>query len=309
MSDKFEVINGSKYFFISKKEKFYALENLNFLWEEGSDIGVVGETGSGKSTLGKVLMGLLPLDEGEVLFNGKNIKNFNGSEMKNFRKKVQMVHQNPTSSLNPLHKVKKILTEPLIIHKINKNNWEGLIENVLQNVKLLRENLNVYPKELSGGQRQRVLIGRSLILNPEFLILDEPLSALDLSIQAEIINLLKGLKDNFKISYLLISHDLDVVSFLCRKIYVFYRGKILEVAEKDELLQNPIHPYTKYLISAKLPKNPKEKKLFSFEEEKFEYGKGCVFINQCKEGFEKCHLEPTLIEIEKNHFVACHRGF
>lgn len=305
--EKFEIAKGSKFFLVNKKEKFYALKDINFLWEEGVDVGVVGETGSGKSTLGKVLIGLLPLDEGNVLFNGKSISKLKKYEEKEFRKKVQMVFQNPTASLNPLHKVKEILKEPLKIHKVKKENWQKEIDSVLDKVKLLKENLEAYPKELSGGQRQRVLIGRSLILNPKFLILDEPLSALDLSIQAEIINLLKELKKDLKISYLLISHDLDVVSFLCDYIYVFYRGNILEKGKKELILKNPLHPYTKYLLDAKLPKNPKERKIFSFEEEKEIEVDGCVFLNQCKESFEKCKEKLELKEIEKEHFVSCHK--
>lgn len=302
---KLEVLKGSKFFLLPKKEKFFALKDVDFCWEEGKDIGVVGETGSGKSTLGKVLIGIFSLEEGSVLFNGKDIKDFEKNEKKHFRKKVQMVFQNPSSSLNPLHKVKNILKEPLIIHKIEKKRWDFLIEDVLKKVKLSKEILEAYPRQLSGGQRQRVLIARSLILDPEFLILDEPLSALDLSIQAEIINLLKELKKDLKISYLLISHDLDVVSFLCNYIYVFYRGYVLEKGEKDNILRNPLHPYTKYLLEAKLPRNPKEKKIFSLEETEEEFKKGCIFLNNCKEKFEKCMEEPELQEVVKEHFVRC----
>lgn len=303
--DKLEVLKGTKFFILPKKEKFYALKEVDFSWEEGKDIGVVGETGSGKSTLGKVLIGILPLEEGSVLFNKKDINYFEKNEKKDFRKRVQMVFQNPSSSLNPLHKVKNILKEPLIIHKIEKRKWDFLLDDVLKKVKLSKEILEAYPRQLSGGQRQRVLIARSLILEPEFLILDEPLSALDLSIQAEIINLLKELKKDLKISYLLISHDLDVVSFLCNYIYVLYRGYVLEKGERDTILKNPLHPYTKYLLQAKLPRNPEEKKIFSLEETEEEFKKGCVFINSCKEKFEKCKKEPELQEVEKEHFVRC----
>jgi len=305
--NKFEVLKASKFFLINKKEKYYALKDIDFFWEEGVDVGIVGETGSGKSTLGKVLIGILPLDKGSVFFNGKNIKEFSKSEEKQFRKMVQMVFQNPTASLNPLHKVKEILKEPLKIHKIKKSDWDKKIYLILEKVKLLKENLESFPNELSGGQRQRVLIARSLILEPEFLILDEPLSALDLSIQAEIINLLKELKNGLKISYLLISHDLDVVSFLCDYVYVFYRGYILEKGEKEKILKNPLHPYTKYLLDSRPPKNPRERKVFSFEEEKEIERNGCVFLNQCKEFLEKCKEEPVLQEVEKNHFVSCYK--
>lgn len=300
-----KLLNGTKYFKINKKEKLYALKNIDLKWESGMDIGVVGETGSGKSTLGKVLIGILPLDEGKVLFNGKDINCFGKEEKKIFRKKVQMVFQNPLSSLNPFHKIKKILIEPLAIYKIEKNRWERLIEEVLHEVKLLKETLDLYPGELSGGQRQRVLIARSLILNPEFLILDEPFSALDLSIQAEIVNLLKDLKKELKISYLLISHDLDVVSYLCDYIYVFYRGYVMEKGEKEKVLENPLNPYTKYLLQARLPKNPEEKKAFLFEEENSNFKKGCIFASSCKERLEICENEPELKEVEKEHFVRC----
>lgn len=309
MLEKFEVLNGSKIFKLNKRESFYALKNINFFWERGVDIGVVGETGSGKSTLGKVLIGLYNLDEGRVFFCGKDLSKFNRNEMIKFRRDAQMVFQNPTASLNPLQKIKTILKEPLIIHKIEKKEWERCIQENLEKVKLSIEILNAYPSELSGGQRQRVLLARSLILNPKFMILDEPLSALDLSIQAEIINLLKELKENLNISYLLISHDLDVVSFLCDEIYVFFRGKLLERAEKEIFLKNPLHPYTRYLLKAKLPKNPKEKKEFTFEEEKKDFRTGCVFANQCTERFESCKEEPELLEVEKKHFVSCHKCF
>lgn len=303
--NKLEILKGSKFFPLGKGEKFYALKGVDFFWEEKDDIGVVGETGSGKSTLARLLTGLLKPDEGKVLFNGKNINSFKRLEMRKFRKEVQMVFQNPSSSLNPLHKVKKILREPFIVHKIEKSKRDFLVEDILNKVKLLKDVLNFYPENLSGGQRQRVLIARSLILNPKFLILDEPLSALDLSIQAEIINLLKELKKDLEISYLLISHDLDVVSFLCNKIYVLYRGRVLEYGEKEKIIQSPLHPYTMYLLSAKLPKNPEEKKIFPFEEEKEYLKEGCVFISSCRERFEDCRKEPELKEVERGHFVRC----
>ncbi len=305
MQENFEVLKGSKYFFLNKKEKFYVLREIDFFWGKNTSVGVVGETGSGKSTLAKVLIGLYPLDSGKVLFSGKEISNFKGEENLNFRKKVQMVFQNPFSSLNSQHKIKKILYEPLKIHKIEEN-YEKLVEKTLNFVRLSKDVLNKYPSELSGGQRQRISIGRSLILNPEFLILDEPLSALDLSTQSEIINLLMDLKEELKISYLLISHDMGVVFFLCEEVYVFYRGMVMERAKSSVLKENPHHPYTKYLLSAVLPKNPEEKKKFSFEEEKEVPSKGCPFLGTCKESFEKCfNEEPKLIEIEKDHWVSC----
>ncbi len=305
MEERFEVLRGSKYFILNKREKFYALKEIEFFWGKNTSVGVVGETGSGKSTLAKVLIGLYPLDGGKVLFCGKEISSFKGKDNLNFRKKVQMVFQNPLSSLNPHHKIKKILYEPLKIHKI-ENNYEKLIEKTLNSIRLGKEILDKYPSEISGGQRQRISIGRGLILNPEFLILDEPLSALDLSTQSEIINLLMDLKEELKISYLLISHDMRVVFFLCEEVYVFYRGMVMERAKSSVLKENPLHPYTKYLLSSILPRNPEEKKKFSFEEEKEILSKGCPFLGTCKESFERCfNEEPKLKEIEKNHWVSC----
>jgi len=248
VSKTFETKNN---FLTPKKEAVHALKNINLEIKRGEILGLVGESGSGKSTLGNCILKLLDTDGGEILYQGCNIKNFNKIETKSFRKKTGLIFQNPYSSLNPKMKVKEILMEPLIVHNVqNKKRRIIILNNIIKLTGLSTDDLERYPHEFSGGQRQRIAIARALILKPEFVVADEPISALDVSIQAQIINLLIDLKERFNLTYLFISHDLNVVKYLCTRIVIMYRGEIVEIGNTDEIFNNPKHKYTKLLLNS-----------------------------------------------------------
>lgn len=237
-----------------KKEPVYALKGVNFNIKRGEIIGLVGESGSGKSTIGNCILKLLDINCGEILYDGKNIENFSKKDIKEFRKKTGLIFQNPYSSLNPKMKIEEILSEPLIVNGIkNKKQRLEMLENILKLTGLNPDDLKRYPHEFSGGQRQRIAIARALILKPEFVVADEPVSALDVSIQAQIINLLIELKEKFNLTYLFISHDLNVVKYLCTRIAIMHRGEIVETGETMEIFNNPTYSYTKLLLKS-IPK-------------------------------------------------------
>ncbi len=229
-----------------------ALQNVSFNIKKGEIKGLVGESGCGKTTLGNIILKLLDLTRGEILFKGKDISKFDKKETKNFRRMAQMIFQNPYSSLNPKMKIKDILLEPLDIYNIKKNQKDILAETV-ESVGLNGDDLTRYPHEFSGGQRQRIAIARALILRPEFIVADEPVSALDVSIQAQIINLLIELKDKYNLTYLFISHDLNVVRYLCENVVIMNKGKIEEEGDVDFVFNNPKTDYTKTLLNS-IPK-------------------------------------------------------
>ena len=242
------------------KEYLKALSNINLDIYKGEILGLVGESGCGKSTLGKSILKLIS-PEGSVLYENQNILDFNSAQLKEFRKKAQLIFQNPYSSLDPRMTIFKILREPLVVHNIkNKEEIKKRIYEVIKLVGLDESALQRYPHEFSGGQRQRIAIARALILKPEFLVADEPVSALDVSIQAQIITLLKELKEKLNLTILFISHDLGVVKYLSDRIAVMYLGDIVELSETNELFANPKHPYTKALISAVPSIHKKEEK-------------------------------------------------
>ncbi len=257
MENLIEVKNAHKTFdekndFLSpKKEPVYALKGINLEIKKGEIIGLVGESGSGKSTLGNCILKLLKLNSGKIYYDGKNIDNFSKDEIKEFRKKTGLIFQNPYSSLNPKMKIREILLEPLIASNIkNKRQQNEMLNNIICLVGLSEDDLGRFPHEFSGGQRQRIAIARALILRPEFVVADEPISALDVSIQAQIINLLIDLKEKFNLTYLFISHDLNVVKYLCTRVAIMYRGEIVEMGDVVEIFNNPQHNYTKLLLSA-----------------------------------------------------------
>ncbi len=234
-----------------KTEPVHTLRDVSLDIKRGEIIGLVGESGSGKSTLGNCILKLLDINCGEILYDGKNIKDFSKAETKEFRKKTGLIFQNPYSSLNPKMKIKEILMEPLIVHNIqNKKRRIVMLNNIVNLTGLNADDLERYPHEFSGGQRQRIAIARALILKPEFVVADEPISALDVSIQAQIINLLIELKDKFNLTYLFISHDLNVVKYLCSKIAIMYRGEIVETGTTEEIFNSPKHKYTKLLLDS-----------------------------------------------------------
>ena len=238
--------------FSKKIIKTDAVNDVSFNIKKGEIKGLVGESGCGKTTLGNMILKLTDITKGEILFKGKDISKFNKAETKNFRKSAQMIFQNPYSSLNPKMKIKDALIEPLDIFKIKKNRDDILYETIFS-VGLNEDDLKRYPHEFSGGQRQRIAIARALILRPDFIVADEPVSALDVSIQAQIINLLIDLKEKYNLTYLFISHDLNVVKYLCENVVIMNKGKIEEMGKIEDVFNNPKNNYTKTLINS-IPK-------------------------------------------------------
>lgn len=294
-------------------EKGYlrAVDGITLAINSGETVGLVGESGCGKSTLGKAVVGLLNATDGEILYHGKNIKNLKKQDKKDYRKNVQMVFQDPAASLNPRLKIIDIVMEPLLNNvKMSKAEKKELALKMIETVGLPKDAANRYPHEFSGGQQQRIGIARSLVLNPEFIICDEAVSALDVSVQAQILNLLKELKNKYNLTYLFISHNLSVVKHMCDKIVVMYLGRAVEIGTAQQIFENPLHPYTKALISAIPIAGRTERSdrivlsgdLPSPTEEII----GCPFLNRCFECEQKCNnFEFNLIEVEEGHFVSC----
>ena len=295
---------------ISKKEYIHALNNINLDIFKGEILGLVGESGCGKSTLGKAVLKLInPI--GRIFYENENIPDYNAKELKNFRKKAQMIFQNPYSSLDPRMTIYKLLREPLVVHGIrDKSIINQKIHKIINLTGLREEDLKRFPHEFSGGQRQRIAIARALILEPEFLIADEPVSALDVSIQAQIITLLKDLKEKLDLTILFISHDLGVVKYLCDRIAVMYLGDIVEISSSEELFKNPKHPYTQALISAVPSIHNKEAKkavLSGDLPSPKNPPSGCKFHTRCPFVMEICNKKtPEILEITESHKVKCH---
>ena len=293
----------------AKKEYLHALNNINLEIKKGEILGLVGESGCGKSTLGKSVLKLIN-PSGKINFEGKNVLELKSRELKVFRKKSQMIFQNPYSSLDPRMTIYKILREPLVVHGIrDKKEIETRIHEIIELTGLSVEDLKRYPHEFSGGQRQRIAIARALILKPDFLVADEPVSALDVSIQAQIITLLKDLKEKLNLTILFISHDLGVVKYLCDRIAVMYLGDIVELAESQSLFEKPLHPYTQALISAVPSIRKKEQDKIKLEGElpsPKNPPKGCRFHTRCPFAKEVCQQkEPEIIKISDSHYVRC----
>ena len=239
-----------------------AVDGVDFKVMPGETLGIVGESGCGKSTTGRTILRLMDPTAGEVLFNGKDLAKLSKEEMRQMRKDIQMVFQDPYASLNPRKTIKQILLEPLEVHGIGSSRGERMkrVGEIIEVVGLRKEHLNRHPHDFSGGQRQRIGIARALILKPKVIIADEPVSALDVSIQSQVLNLLKNLKKEFNLTLIFISHDLSVVKHLCDRIAVMYLGRVVEVTDKKQLFNNPSHPYTKALLSAVPVANPKAKR-------------------------------------------------
>lgn len=289
----------------------YALNNVNLDIYKNEILGLVGESGSGKSTLGNCILKLINPTSGEIIFDNENILIKNKKELKNFRKKAQLIFQNPYMSLNPRMKIYDILKEPFIINKIKDNDKiEEKIKNIINLIGLQEEVLNRYPHEFSGGQRQRIAIARAIILNPQFIVADEPVSALDVSIQAQIINLLIDLKKHLNLTMLFISHDLSVIKYISDRIAVMYLGEIVEIANKDELFNNHKHPYTEALLNAVpvISEDERTKKIVLSGDlpSPQNLPKGCKFHTRCPYAMDKCKCEePQLKEINSGHKVRC----
>ncbi len=305
------IIKNLKKYFPTAQGLLKAVDDVSFEIPTGQTVGLVGESGCGKSTLGRLLLRLYEPTSGEVEFNGTNIFDLSTSQLKNWRKEAQMIFQDPYASLNPRMTAEDIITEPLKIHRIKAE--PATVEEAFQQVSLNPHYRSHYPHEFSGGQRQRIGIARALILNPRFLVCDEPIAALDVSVQAQVVNLLKELQQKMGLTYLFISHDLRMVRYIADQVAVMYLGKIVEQAPTELLYTNPLHPYTQALLSAiPLPDPIQEKKrtriVLSGEiPSPLHPPPGCAFCTRCPHVMDICKVKaPPLIQITPGHKAACH---
>ena len=288
----------------------YAVKGAHFEVEEGKTYGIVGESGSGKTTLARIILRLEKADDGKITFLGKDFLSLKGKELREARKNMQVVFQDPASSLDPKMTIGETISEPLLIHKVGtKSQRKEKVIELLRIVGLDESFYSKYPYELSGGQKQRVGIARAIALNPKLIICDEPVSALDISIQAQILNLLKDLQERLKISYIFIAHSLDVVDYISDDVAVMLLGSFVETGSKESIFNNPLHPYTKLLMKSAPIADPKAKRERIEVEEEISSTpiSGCPFYFRCPIKKEICSREDAVLkEIEKNHFVACH---
>jgi len=292
-----------------------AVDDVSLTVYRGETLGFVGESGCGKSTLGRVLLMLSPPTEGDVVFEGESLLRLNPGELRRRRKEMQMVFQDPNSSLNPRHSVQRIIEEPMLIHSLyssRKKRLEKVVE-LLESVGLNSSHLHRRPFEFSGGQKQRIAIARALALRPKLIIADEPVSALDVSIQSQILNLMKDLQDEYGLTYVFISHNLSVVKHISDRVGVMYLGKIVELTTKEQLYRNPLHPYTQALISAIPVPDPepvwqRERIILKGElPSPSNPPKGCRFHSRCPKVMDVCRaVEPKLREVSPECWVACH---
>ncbi|MDC0498474.1 ATP-binding cassette domain-containing protein [Alphaproteobacteria bacterium] len=311
-----EIKNLKKYFpikggfFNSKKGDVKAVENITFKIPEGEILGLVGESGSGKTTLGRSIIRLIEPSEGEIYYNDKNILKFNEKDMRSLRKEFQIIFQDPYASLDPRKKIFDIISQGLKIHtKMTKQEIYEKVSSIIKEVGLQEEHLNRYPHEFSGGQRQRIGIARALVLDPKFIIADEPVSALDVTIQAQILKLILELKEKYSLTILFISHDLSVINQIADRVMVMYLGHLVEIASTKKLFSNPKHPYTKSLIETApqiFRKNKNKIILKGDIPSPINPPSGCVFRTRCphasKDGKE-ANIEMGLVEVEKGHWV------
>lgn len=290
----------------------YAVDDVSFDVLRGETLGLVGESGCGKTTAGRCILRLIEPTAGEIDFEGTNILDLDNNQMRKLRREMQIVFQDPYASLNPRMTIKQIVGEPLLVNKIARGTYlEKMVLNLLLKVGLSEDHLNRFPHEFSGGQRQRIGIARALALNPKFMVLDEPTSSLDVSVQAQTLNILKDLQKEMNLTYLFISHNLSVIKHMSDRIAVMYLGKIVEMAEKRSLFKNQLHPYTQALFSAIPIPDPEVKQnriiLGGDVPSPVNPPSGCHFHPRCPFAMPKCReKEPKLIELENGHFVACH---
>jgi oligopeptide transport system ATP-binding protein len=291
-----------------------AVDGIDFTIRAGETLGLVGESGSGKTTAGRVVLNLLPATKGEVIFNGRNILELKREESRMLRKEMQIIFQDPYASLNPRMTVGDIISEPLRIHNLAKGkDAEARVQDLLRLVGLQPYHANRYPHEFSGGQRQRIGIARALAVDPKFIVADEPVSALDVSIQAQVINLLQDLQQQFGLTFLFIAHDLSVVRHISTRVAVMYVGKIVEIADRDDLYENPLHPYSRALLSAIPIPDPavesRRKRILLTGDipSPVNPPPGCRFHTRCPVAFDRCRVEvPALKTYAPNHVAACH---
>jgi oligopeptide/dipeptide ABC transporter ATP-binding protein len=315
-----EIKDLKKYFpiknnFIENKKKVVkAVDGVSFQIKKGETFGLVGESGCGKSTLGRSITRLYDITSGDIFFQGDNIAKLNKKDMKAYYRKMQIIFQDPYSSLNPNMNVEELIDEPLALYtNLTKKERIEKIQHLLEMVGLKKDDMEKFPYEFSGGQRQRIGIARAISIEPEFILCDEPISALDVSIQAQVVNMLEDLQEKLGLTYLFVAHDLSMVRHISDRIGVMYLGKIVEISKSNNLYNNPLHPYTKGLLSAIPVTDPKKAREAQIEIIKgdlpspMDIPSGCRFHTRCPYATEKCReVEPEMKEVSNGHFVACH---
>jgi|YelNatPaOPRAMG01_1025707.scaffolds.fasta_scaffold08658_8 peptide/nickel transport system ATP-binding protein len=321
MGTLLEVVDLKKYFpvrrgvvgYFKEKPRYVpAVDDVSFKVEEGETIALVGESGSGKTTLGRLILRLIEPTSGKILFEGKDITSLKGKELKDVRRKMQIVFQDPYAALSPRQTVRKAMEEPLIIHNLYEpEEREEIIAKMLRAVGLNPPEffMNKYPHELSGGQRQRVCIARALILNPKFMVMDEPVSLLDATVRVQILKLINEVKDKLNLTYIFITHDVALGRYVSNKMIVLYQGRIMEAGDTESLINNPMHPYTKTLISAVPVPDPEVKLSIPPKAAEIEgsliTSEGCRFHPRCPYATQKCRVEVPPLELVDDRMVAC----
>ena len=314
MADTILEVKNLKKYFKTARGTLHAVDDVSFTIERGRTLGIVGESGCGKSTTGRAILRLLEPTSGKVVFDGKDITSLSAAEMRKMRSDMQIIFQDPFSSLDPRKTVSQTIAEPIIENKIlkDKKAIEARVKELMETVGLAQRLVNTYPHELDGGRRQRIGIARALAMNPKFIVCDEPVSALDVSIQAQVVNMFEELQDKLGVAYLFIAHDLLVVHHISDRIAVMYLGKMMEIADADELNGNPMHPYTLSLLSAVPipdPETARHSKRIVLEGDvpsPLKMPTGCPFRTRCKYATEQCAKEmPPLSDRGSGHFVAC----
>jgi oligopeptide/dipeptide ABC transporter ATP-binding protein len=307
-----EIKDLKKYFPAARGQVVRAVDGVSFTIRRGETLGLVGESGCGKTTIGRCLLRLVEPTSGEIRFNGRDLLKLNRSELRELRRRMQIIFQDPYSSLNPRMKVGSIIAEPLEIHNVaNRRERRDRVAELLRVVGLDPDYASRYPHQFSGGQRQRIGIARALALNPDFIVADEPVSALDVSVQAQVVNLMQDLQEQFGLTYLFISHGLAVVKHISTRVGVMYLGKLVELAPAEEIYARPLHPYTQALLAAIPTPDPEAKqgaaqKLGGDVPNPIAPPAGCRFHTRCPHATAQCKAaEPKFSEIAPNHFVAC----
>jgi len=313
MSNVLLEVKDLKKYFTTPRGNLHAVDGVNFTIDRGKTLGIVGESGCGKSTTGRSILRLLQPTGGKVLFEGKDVTAMSKAEMRKMRKDMQIIFQDPYSSLDPRMTVSQTIREPIVFNKIveGKRNIEDRVLELMDTVGLAERLYNAYPHELDGGRRQRIGIARALAVEPKFIVCDEPVSALDVSIQAQILNLLKELQEKLGLTYIFITHDLSVVNYFADDIAVMYLGQLVEKASAEQLFAKPTHPYTQALLSAipsvDLDDNTERISLKGEITSPINLPDECRFVKRCHYACDDCFKsDPKLVEIEPGHFVACH---